>query len=230
LIEQDGRYWVTETQKTVARIHEIDAKLLAGLWAQVDNTLPKQPISCGCFADISGEKLRSDQLKLSAPLPSAQSSGFTVELSLTIDQFTPGQVLLDNRKENGAGWYLSVGPQGSLSISLNDGEHHSTWDSDPGCFKSGRRHHVAFVVDRGPRIITVIVDGVLCDGGTTRQFGWSRFAAEMGDFSGAKYLQLDPEHVTLHRLRLYDRYLRTAEVVQNYVAESLRDSGGQSSR
>jgi hypothetical protein len=36
VIEQDGRYWIAETQKTVARIHEIDATLLEGLWRQDD--------------------------------------------------------------------------------------------------------------------------------------------------------------------------------------------------
>lgn len=34
LIEQDGYYWITETQKTVARMHEIDATLREGLWNQ----------------------------------------------------------------------------------------------------------------------------------------------------------------------------------------------------
>jgi len=34
LIEQDGRYWITETQKTVARVHSVDPELLEGLWKQ----------------------------------------------------------------------------------------------------------------------------------------------------------------------------------------------------
>ena len=34
LIEQDGRFWVTETQKTIARVHEVDRTLLEGLWSQ----------------------------------------------------------------------------------------------------------------------------------------------------------------------------------------------------
>jgi hypothetical protein len=28
LIEQDGKYWISETQKTIARIHEVDPSLL----------------------------------------------------------------------------------------------------------------------------------------------------------------------------------------------------------
>ena len=36
LIEEDGRYWITETQKTVARVHEVDAALLDALWRRPD--------------------------------------------------------------------------------------------------------------------------------------------------------------------------------------------------
>jgi hypothetical protein len=90
LIEEDGRYWVTETQKTTARIHEIDPDLLAGVW-----------------------------------------------------------------------------------------------DCDAGLLKAGAKHHVTFIVDGGPRIILVVVDGVLCDGGRQRKAGWTWFQKSLGDVGGA---------------------------------------------
>src|SRR5262249_54519564 len=34
LVEQDGRYFLTETQKTIARLHEIDPALLDASWSQ----------------------------------------------------------------------------------------------------------------------------------------------------------------------------------------------------
>ena len=33
---EDGGYFLTETQKNIARVHEIDAKLIEGLWSQFD--------------------------------------------------------------------------------------------------------------------------------------------------------------------------------------------------
>lgn len=33
----------------------------------------------------------------------------------------------------------------------------------------GESHHVTGIVDGGPRIITFLVDGVLCDGGDERR-------------------------------------------------------------
>jgi hypothetical protein len=37
LIEDGGRYFLTETQKDIARVHELDRELLDGLFAQFDN-------------------------------------------------------------------------------------------------------------------------------------------------------------------------------------------------
>ena len=34
LIEEEGRYWVTETQKSIARVHEVDPQMFEDLWSQ----------------------------------------------------------------------------------------------------------------------------------------------------------------------------------------------------
>ena len=64
-----------------------------------------------------------------------------------------------------------------------------------------------------------MVDGVLCDGGTSRQYGWGRFSKELGDVSGSGKLQIAPSlKGQLKSVRLYDRYLRTSEAVGNFRA------------
>ena len=83
----------------------------------------------------------------------------------------------------------------------------------------GYWQHVAFVVDGGPKIITVIVDGVLNDGGPVRDYGWGRFHPEMGDVNGSAEVAIAPGYIWRVRLfRIYDRYLRTSEIVGNYRA------------
>ena len=37
LIEDGGKYYLTETQKNIARVHELDSRLLEGLWNQFSN-------------------------------------------------------------------------------------------------------------------------------------------------------------------------------------------------
>jgi len=218
LIEQNGRYWVTETQKSVARIHELDSVRLEGMWKQLDDELPSQPVSRGRIVQFNASDLTTGNARIGQPLALDNERGFTIELRLTTDRFAPGQVLLDTRDEDGRGWALSMGENRTLNLSIDDGEHRGTWDSDPNLLEEGQPHHVAFIVDGGPNIITVIVDGVLCDGGQDRQFGWGRFDPRIGDVSGTGGLKADLTGVAISSLRLYDRYLRTAEVVQNFRA------------
>ncbi|HUT11671.1 MAG TPA: LamG-like jellyroll fold domain-containing protein [Thermoguttaceae bacterium] len=213
LIEQDDRYWVTETQKTVARIHEIDRTLLEGLWSQLDENVPTAAVTEGRIADFGETELTQEGLAVNRPLTVADQRGFTVETWLTVDRFTPGQVLLDTRNEEGQGWALSMGENRTMRLTIGDGRNGGSWDLDPGSLEAGRRHHVAFVADGGPNVITAVVDGVLCDGGTTRQFGWGRFDSNTCNLSGTGIIKTDLTGVKMHRLRIYDRYLRTAEIV-----------------
>lgn len=43
LVEHDGKYFVTETQKEIARVHEIDTDLLKGLWGEAGAKPSNQP-------------------------------------------------------------------------------------------------------------------------------------------------------------------------------------------
>ena len=95
-----------------------------------------------------------------------------------------------------------------------DGETKAGWDTDPGVIKAGQLHHVVCIVDGGPKIITFVVDGVLCDGSAHRQYGWGRFPADLGDVSGRDRIPTAlPDSVA--SLRIYGRALRTSEAVAN---------------
>jgi hypothetical protein len=218
LIEQDDRYWVTETQKSVARIHELDSELIQGTWDQVEDRLPADPVTSGCLVTFESASLAKGELSVAKAVSVEGERGFAVDLWLTVNRFQPGQILMDARDSTGSGWSVSMGENKTLSLQLSDGQVRSEWSSDPDILDESKRHHVAFVVDGGPNIITVIIDGNVCDGGNHRQFGWGRFDARLGDLSGSQTIQTDTRDVTLHQLRIYDRYLRTAEVIQNYRA------------
>ncbi len=216
LIEQDGRYWVTETQKTVARVHEIDPTLLEGLWRQRDG---KAVAKKGLVLALHGAKLNADEAEMPVPGDLASGGGFSIGLWLTLDELTPGQVLLDSRDAAGRGLAVRTTDSGTLELAMSDGERKAAWDSDPGLLKAGRRHHVVFIVDGGPKIISVVVDGRVCDGGGRRQSGWCRFPRGLGRVRGATKLRLAPSlKGRLLSLRIYNRYLRTSEAVGNFHA------------
>jgi hypothetical protein len=74
-------------------------------------------------------------------------------------------------------------------------------------------------VDGGPKLILFVVDGVLCDGGDERQFGWGRYSPTLRTPHGAPTLRIAPAMSgTVRGLRVYNRPLRSSEIVANHRA------------
>lgn len=223
LIEQDGKVWITETQKDIARVHAVPADFLAQLTAV-------HPVN-GPVRD--GLLLGLDAPPANVPAPRLPEfaerdinrpdygqknlrTGFTLDVTVTLSDLTTPRVLLDNRRTDGHGFALQSTTLGTVEIILNDGRTENRWTCDPGLLTTNRRHHVAVIVDAGPHLISFVVDGRFCDGGSHRQFGWGRFSPDLRDVNGAAELRIASDCV--HSLRVYDRALRTAEAVANHTA------------
>jgi hypothetical protein len=121
------------------------------------------------------------------------------------------------------------GSQGmrTVRLTLRDGQSESAWESDPWALAGRRPQHLVAIVDGGPKVISFVVNGRLCDGGLSRQYGWGRIGSQVGDVNGAGTLRLTPgEGATpgekggarLLSLRVYTRALRTSEAVGNWRA------------
>ena len=214
LVEEGGKYFLTETQKDVARVHEIDKSILEAMWDQFDAKgvsknglvletkkdakMPALPLFMqrSRRADFSKDDLRT---------------GFS--LDLWVDAASPGQVLADNRTPDAKGFALVAISGHAVELILNDGRTENRWASDPGMLADGKPHHVVVIVDGGPKIITFVVDGVLNDGGDDRQFGWGRYSPNLMSANGAPALRVGPG---VKNLRLYNRALRTSEAVSAF--------------
>jgi len=220
LVEVDGQYYLTETQKDVARVHRIDPSLLQGLWGQFER------------ADLTreGQLLEVDEpgpavVDMPALPPFVRRSGlspygtddlrtgFSLELWFQLDSSVAGRVLLDTRLENGQGFVLQHKGNGQLELVIDDGRTRASWDSDPRAVSVGKRHHAVVIVDGGPNVISFVVDGRLCDGGDFRQFGWGRFSPHLRHANGSPRLLIDG---AIDLLRVYGRALRTSEAISNF--------------
>ena len=226
LVEDGGKFFVTETQKNVGRVHEIPAALVNGLFNQfASKTVATNSLSLNLPA---GKPMPKE-----APMPKLPvlnfrdtkradhgckdaRAGFSLDLWLQLDSLKPGQAILDSRDEAGRGILVSTTDAGTIQITLNDGRSESSWDSDKGAVKLGKPQHVVITVDGGPKIITFVVNGVLCDGGDERQFGWGRFSPNLRTPTGAAVLKIAP---AARSLRIYNRALRTSEAVGNWRAD-----------
>jgi hypothetical protein len=217
LVEDGGRYFLTETQKDIGRVHEIDRTLLEGLWAQAEaKGTPRE----GLVLDVAGKEIiDSPQFPIFVRRSKRMDhgteyvrDGFTLELWARLK---PGQILLDNRTRDGRGLIARVTDDHRVEISLSDGRTENRWASDAGMLEPNKLHHIAIIVDGGPKIITFVVDGKLNDGGDSRQFGWGRFHPNLQSVNGAPKMRIDKG---VHRLRVYNRYLRTSEAISSFRA------------
>ena len=218
LIEQDGRYWITETQKTVARVHPIDTTLLEDLWNQgTVKTVAKRDLAL----DLGPDEIAEGEAVMPT-LPSlAQGGGFSIDFWIKLNELAADQIIADSRDASGKGFVVKTAEHGTIRIEMSDGRNAGFWACDRCVIKPDTWHHVAIIVDGGPDIISFVVDGILCDGGTYCIYGWGRFTPELNDVSGSKSLRRVPSlDGQLKRLRVYRRYLRTSEAVANYLAET----------
>jgi len=230
LVEQSGQYYVTETQKDVARVHRIDPQLLDLLWRQFDL---KEVATKGLVLSLdetNGEVPGSAKMP---PLPRFVErdrnrkdygtkdlrTGFSLDVWLELKSLEPGQVLVDNRTEAGKGLALGTTEDRTIEIVLNDGRTENRWDCDPCLIEADTLHHLVVTVDGGPKIVTFVVDGRFCDGADHRQFGWGRFSFHLRDVIGTNALRIGPDlKGQVRSLRIYDRCLLTSEAIGNYRA------------
>ncbi len=213
-LEHEGRYWITETNKTTARTHELDPTLLDGLWNQFTN---ESVAAAGRVIDLD---LSGGGAEVPLPpLPSLIDGGLSLDFWVKFDDLDAGQILADNRDSKGKGFVLRTTNDARLELFLNDGSRTASWNTDFGVLGTRGYHHVAAIVDGAANVITFVVDGNLLDGGGSRAFGWTFFDPALGNVNGAETLRIGESlHGRFGAFRVYDRYLRTSEAVGNFNA------------
>lgn len=220
LVEDGGKFYVTETQKNVGRVHEIPKPLLDGLFNQWDN---RRVATNGLSLDLPAANKPMPTLPAFNQRDTKRGdyggkdlrAGFSLDLWLKVDSLKTSTTLLDSRDPGGKGILVTAMTSGAVRIILNDGRSECSWSSDNALLQPEKLHHVVIAVDGGPKIITFVVDGILCDGGTERQFGWGRFSANLRTPNGAETLKIAP---AVQSLRIYNGALRTSEAVGNFRA------------
>ena len=223
LVEDGGRYFLTETQKDVARVHEIDRTLLEGLWAQFD--AKGVPAGGQAVQGTADAPLLPMFVRRSGRADHGSEStraGVSLDFWLRLRGTQAGQTLADNRTPEGKGFVLRTTDGGAVEIVMNDGRTENRWTSDPGLLRAGMLHHIAVIVDGGPAIVSFVVDGRFCDGGEARQFGWGRFSPALQSLNGGAVLRIAPAlDGEVSRFRVYGRALRTSEAVSAFRAGAL---------
>ncbi|MGH7947516.1 MAG: sialidase family protein, partial [Opitutaceae bacterium] len=119
-VEDAGRYFVTETQKTIARVHEIPAEFIELLWQQDRITTVARR---GVVAESGADPIRDARSLARPELPDLQTNdgeggGFTIDFRVKFESLDPGQTLLNARDEDGNGFAVTTTDRGTLQLSL----------------------------------------------------------------------------------------------------------------
>jgi hypothetical protein len=231
-VVRDGHYYVTETQKTIARVHEIPADFFNMLWRQYE---AKGVVRRNIVTDLDEAACRPGSTA-SVPTdfdltPDSGKGGLTLDVWVRFKDLAAGQVLLDSRDGAGTGFALRTTERGTVELVLRgstaQGEHgdldvaQTGWDTDAGLFDDMKWHHVVAIVDNGPKIISFVVDGKFCDGGPSRTVGWARYSSELRDLPTSGTLHVAPSlHGDIRHVRVYDGHLQVSEAISNWRAET----------
>lgn len=223
-IEQDGRLWLTETQKTTARVHGVDPGMIRGMWSQGKVTTPvKEGLIMNSGTGVPGK----NQIAFPRLPDLSTGGGFSLELWLTVHNMKPGQQLLTTFGSKHKGIEVFLAGQHAIGIRIADGEVRvkdlrsgQEFLSDANTVMQDKLHHVMFIIDGASKIASVVVDGILSDGSVdTRPCGWGRIHPHMKDMNDTYHCSFNPSFDgEIHHIRVYDRYLRTSEAIANYHA------------
>jgi hypothetical protein len=221
-IEQDGRFWITETQKDQARVHEISNDLIQGLLER-EKYIPL--LDRNIILNADDEMLSIG--KTSFPqLPDPLSGGsFTFEMWTTIDDFISECEVFSTIGAKRKGVKAILRENNTIEFEIDDGKIREKkldvgrkFISDDQTIKEGQLHHIVLIIDGAAKIGMVVVDGILSDGGVdTRDYGWGRILPHIGDLNDTNVCTLNEEYNgKIHSIRLYNRALKISEVIYLY--------------
>lgn len=216
LVQADGRFYLTETEKRTARVHEVDPEIVRGLWGEPSRRLDEDIVlDYTDGATPEAFAVTPFQLRRGNWHVQDARSGFTLSMLAQVEDLTPRRILLDNRDASGRGICVEIACEGRLRFTMGDGRRECSWTSDVGTITAGVETHIGIIVDGGPKIIMFVADGRLQDGGDARPYGWGRFSDDLRDVNSAEPVAVHglARH-EIRRLRIYDRALRVAEVVE----------------
>jgi hypothetical protein len=220
LIEQDGRYWITETNKLQGLCHEIEPDFFNRLWSQFKlNTLSTK----GLVINARGPGLIKREFDLPAIEEPSKGEGFTLDLVADITKLKVGEVICESRDREGKGFWLEMGANYSVRFTMSDGVKSTSWSSDAGVIKFFGTTEISLIVDYRAKIISYVINGVFNDGGKERIFGWGRLDTDMGPVSTRKISIGDISvggglraNNVVSAFRYYNRPLTVTECVGNY--------------
>jgi len=223
----DGRLVFVESNKLAVRFHEVEPRLLALLRRQHLVDADSHLVDDGLVLDVSGPECVGPHR--SAVLTDLRSGGgFSLSITVTAASLpaTAAERLLVRALSNvtaalgeepttdriDKGYTIALSSDGQIELEVTDGFgtgfRHVTTRRGGLC--DGAEHVVTFIVDGGPKVVSVVVDDRLDDGGDAAPQGWAFVPAALGEVGGSEVVV---RSALVGRHRVVDRALTTTEAI-----------------
>lgn len=220
-VEDGGQIYITETQKSFARVHPVDRDLLDGLWSQHEN---KTIVRNDLLLELFSHDIREPA---AYPLDIAPDAGFAFEIGIAPSELAADIPLIETQDEHGYGWALTWRGKEGFRLILDSAGGMWSCDSDPISDPHWKRQHVVVSFDPASGIVTFLLNGKLCDGADVRPQGWYRIPDTYRPLPGIQGLAIVPMiQGSITKARVYGKYLRTSEAVGNWRMETILATEG----
>lgn len=220
--EEDGKIFLSETQKSVARIHELSSDLADALSASPERRgralLRTNPL-LSWLRGSSGFQIPMPNLpsfvtrSLDGPYGSMRTRmGFSLDLVLREER--PGECpLVQNRGKDGSGLKLSWSSRRTLKLWMSDGLAEVSFESSQPLPETDMAHRLTLVVDGGSCTVCFYRNGIMCNGGDSRQYGWGRINPYFrNEYADPLLVVEESGPVLVDALTVYGRILTSAEI------------------
>lgn len=220
MIEGDGGYYISETQKRIARTHYFPKEFFENIWGQFDQS---EEIS-GNYREFTAGKHAFDALpEFYKRNPNMTAGGWVSKrngLGIVLDFscLKDGDILFDTSDGEGKGMKL-VYTDRNFCLFASDGKTKQYFDTAEDFIEPSGQ--LAILLDAGANVVSFIFNGKFCDGGTNREFGWSRMSPYLGGVNGNNVIMVSEK---VSRLRIYERRVSVSEAVKQYRYDTTSDT------
>ncbi|MDR2117064.1 MAG: exo-alpha-sialidase [Planctomycetaceae bacterium] len=216
LIIVDGNYWISETKKDVARIHQIDTTMLEGAWKRLAEELDNKvsPLTQNGLVFETKEHRTAFSVTIQNAL---KQKGFSLDFVIDVPEngFKPETPLIDNRNNEGKGLVVLAKENRTYAVEITDGSKDRrdviSRTFDANLLTTGK-HYITITIEAAPQLILSIVDGQYVDGNGEQVFGWGRYFNIPEQLDQNDTITLVPE---INVFRFYNRPLKTFEATSN---------------
>ena len=210
LVEEDGEYYFTETQKCIARTHKVDKKLIEGLWNQLEGTVkaPHVPvIKHNDEMPVFDEFIEPDTNRVDRGTADV-GGGFAILFDVCLQANKPAclfNTMTSDHRGIKAEWNGE-----EIVFTMGDGRRVASFFSDKAPLCGNGTHKIGISADAGPRVVSMIIDGNICDGGIERQFGYGWFDRNMKNANGDTVIKVCD---CVSNLRISNKFLTISEII-----------------